>query len=219
MIFDDLVTTTKAMQTLQKRKAQKDNKDKQDNTDTRYRLLLTRTNGFIDTIEYLYTVARLPRSNEILSSLTALMNNLEEVVQEGFASSDRVTGAEKEFNTIQNTMKKEWPKQYSDYTGATVGTLDAIQSIEPEHVSSCLGKIKSAEIWNTDIKSFKKMREGLDDADQLIISLGLDDDIIAFLANTNSGKATLKDLNDKVLAWIRHEKLEGKIRISFVKAK
>ena len=32
-------------------------------------------------------------------------------------------------------------------------------------------------------------------------------------------KATLHDLNDKVLAWIRNEHLEKKIRISFMKAK
>ena len=51
------------------------------------------------------------------------------------------------------------------------------------------------------------------------MELGLDDEIIAFLQNTNSGRATLQDLNDKVLAWIRDEQLERKIRISFVKAK
>ena len=219
MIFDDLVTTTKAMQTLQKRKAQKDNKDKQENTDTRYRLLLTRINSFVDTIEYLYMAAKMPRNNDVLIGLTNLMDDLEQVVQEGFASSERVTVAEKAFNNLQNTMKREWPKQYSGYTGATIGTLEAIQSIESERVNSCLEKIKQAETWNTDIKIFIKMREGLDDAEQLIISLGLDDDIVAFLKSTNSGRATLQDLNDKVLAWIRYERLESKIRISFVKTK
>ena len=217
MIFDDLVTTTKAMEILQKRKTQKENKEKQDNTDTRYRLLLTRANSFVDAIEYLYTTAKMPSNNEILTRLTLLINELEQVIQEGLASNDRVVGAEKSFNTLQATMKKEWVKQYSDYTSAAVGTLEAIQSIEPERVKSCLGKIKSAETWDTNVKMFKKMREGLDDADNLIIGLGLDDEIIAFLTNTNSGNATLQDLNDKVLTWIRNEKLEKKIRISFVK--
>ena len=74
-------------------------------------------------------------------------------------------------------------------------------------------------MWNTDVEIFQKMKEGLDEADQLIIGLGLDDEIITFLSNTNSGKATLQDLNDKVLSWLRNEKLEQKIRISFVKTK
>lgn len=217
MIFDDLVTTTKAMHTLQKRKAQKDNKDKQENTDTKYRLLLTRANSFVDAVEYLYTTARVPSNSEILIRLTDLLNDLEQIIQEGLASNDRVMSVEKSFITLQNSMKKEWAKQYADYTGAAAGTLEAIRSIEPERVRSCLEKIKSAEIWDTDINVFKRMREGLDDADQLIIGLGLDDEIITFLTNTNSGKATLQDLSDKVLAWIRNENLEKKIRISFVK--
>ena len=63
------------------------------------------------------------------------------------------------------------------------------------------------------------MRNGLNEAAHLIMELGLDDEIITFLQNTNSGRATLQDLNDKVLAWIRDEQLERKIRISFVKEK
>ena len=51
------------------------------------------------------------------------------------------------------------------------------------------------------------------------MELGLDDEIITFLQNTNTGRATLQDLNDKVLDWIRDEQLEKKLRISFVKVK
>ena len=61
------------------------------------------------------------------------------------------------------------------------------------------------------------MMKGIEDASQLIDKLGLDEEIILFLQNTNAGRATLKDLNNKVLTWIRDEKLENKIRISFVK--
>ena len=59
--------------------------------------------------------------------------------------------------------------------------------------------------------------KGIEEAEQLIQKLGLDDEIISFLQNTNAGKATLKDLNDKVLSWIRSEDLENKIRISFAR--
>lgn len=80
-------------------------------------------------------------------------------------------------------------------------------------------KIQPAENWDLDVERYKTMHNGLNEADYLIMELGLDDEIIAFLQNTNSGRATLQDLNDKVLAWIRDEQLERKIRISFVKAK
>ena len=219
MIFDDLLTTTKDMQNLQRKKALKDGKDKQNNTDTRYRMLLTKVNSFVDVLVYLYAKVELPVNNEVLISLSALMNDMEQIIAEGLASNEGVAEAEKSFNALQNTMKKEWAKQYAECTGAAVSTLEAIRGIASDRVNVCLEKIKSAEVWELNVKNFEKMSEGLDDADQLIIGLGLDDEIIVFLQNTNSGRATLQDLNDKVLTWIRNEELEPKIRISFVKTR
>ena len=105
MIFNELTTTTQAMQTLQKRKALKENKDKQENTDIKYRLLLTRTNSFVDVIDYLYSTVGLSRNDEILTSLTELIDELEQIIQEGLATSEGVSGAEKSFNMLQSSMK------------------------------------------------------------------------------------------------------------------
>ena len=219
MIFDDLVLTTKAMQDLQKKTAIKNNKAMQDNTDAKYRLLLTQVNHFVDVIEYLYTDLSMPKNDGILTSISDLMNTLEQIVSSGLASQDGVANADNAFKTLQLSMKKEWSKKYTDLTGATVSTLEAIRGIDPDNVGSCLQKIQSAKDWDLDVKRYQTMHTGLDDADYLIIGLGLDDEIITFLQNTNYGRATLQDLNDKVLDWIRTEQLESKIRISFMKTK
>ena len=217
MIFDDLVKTTKDMQDLQKKNAIQKNKNMQEATDTRYRLLLTEVNRFIATIKYLYTDIKIQKNTGVLASTSELLALLETTVESGLASQDDVSSAESSFKTIQNDMKKEWSKQYSDLTGSTISTLEAITDIDSESVTSCLQKIQPAETWDTDIKIYQTMSTGLSAADQLITSLGLDNGIITFLRNTNAGKATLRDLDDKVLAWIRNEQLESKIRISFVK--
>ena len=150
---------------------------------------------------------------------TVAMNVLEQIVASGLASPDGIINADNTFKTLQSSMKKEWSKQYADLTSATVSTLEAIRGIDPDNVGRCLQKIQPAENWDLDVERYKTMHNGLNEADYLIMELGLDDEIIAFLQNTNSGRATLQDLNDKVLAWIRDEQLERKIRISFVKAK
>ena len=41
----------------------------------------------------------------------------------------------------------------------------------------------------------------------------MDDEITDFLKNVNSGNATLLDLNENILAWLRKENFEGKIKI------
>ena len=80
MIFDDLLTTTKDMQNLQRKKALKDGKDRQKNTDTRYRMLLTRINSLVEVLVYLYAKVELPVNNEVLISLSALMNDMEQII-------------------------------------------------------------------------------------------------------------------------------------------
>lgn len=219
MIFDDLVATTKSMRALRDKTAIKNNRVMQDNTDTKYRLLLTQVNRFVEVIEYLYTDLSVSINNEILISISELLNVLEQIVVSGLASQEGVANADDTFKILQNSMKKEWSKKYVDLTGSTVSTLEAIRGIDPNNVGSCLQKIQSAENWDLDVKRYQTMKNGLDAADRLIIGLGLDDEIIIFLQSANSGRATLQDLNDKVLAWIRAEQLEPNIRISFVKPK
>lgn len=217
MLFDDLIKTTKDMQDLQKRTAIQKNKAMQAATDTKYRLLLTQVNRLVAIVEYLYSEAEVQKNAEVFASTAKLLALLESSVESGLASAEDVSSAEISFKSIQGDMKKDWSKQYSDLVGSTVSTLEAIKSIDSERVANCLQKIKQAENWDIDIKKFQTMRTGISDADQLIASLGIDSEIITFLQNTNAGKATLRDLDDKVLAWIRDEQLESKIRISFVK--
>lgn len=217
MIFDELVVTTNALNDLKRKTDLKNNKAIQDNTDTRYRLLLTQANTFISTVDYLYTNISCSKNMEILSATLELLNSLEKVIESGLANQDEVTKAENAYKTIQANMKKEWMKLYASITGATISTLDAIKGIDSDNVTSCLSKIQAAENWENGVNRLQNMMKGIEDADQLIQKLGLDDEIILFLQNTNAGKATLRDLNDKVLSWIQSESLENKIRISFVR--
>lgn len=216
MIFEELVKTTKDMQDLQKRITIKNNKDLQEATDAKYRLLLIQVDQFVETIEYLYNFSEIEKDGAIITGLKELMTLLEDAVDSGYASQDDVAKAEVSFKNIQGEMKKRWPKQYASLTVATVSTLEAIKGIDSDNVSKCLLKIVPAERWDTDIKKYQAMNTGLSEADQLIASLGLDDGIILFLHNTNVGKATLADLDDKVFAWIKEEQLEKKIKISFI---
>ena len=206
MIFDELVVTINALDNLKKKTDLKNNKALQDNTDAKYRLLLSQTNSYISTIEYVYTNVPYAKNIEILTATLELLDNLE-----------KVSKAENVYKTLCTTIKKEWSKKYSDLTGSTISTLEAIKGIDSENVNACLQKIQTASEWDVGIDRFKNMLQGIASAEQLIQKLGLDDEIILFLQNTNAGKATLLDLNDKVLNWIRSEKLENKIRISFVR--
>lgn len=217
MIFDELVSTTNSLKDLKKKTDLKNNKVMQNNTDTKYRVVLKQTNSFIDTIEFLYAQENISSNNEILSSLQELLISLEKTIESGIADQEGVVKAENSFKMIQANMKKEWSKQYSVVSSGTISTLNVIRGIDADNVTKCMQKIQGAENWELGVSKYQVMISGLAEAKQLIVKLGLDDDIVRFLQNTNAGKATLKDLNEKVLKWIQSENLDGKIRISFIK--
>lgn len=217
MIFEELATTTNSLKDLKKKMDLHTNRDLQNNTDTKFRIVLKQTESVISTIEFIYANAKASKNEEILNNVLLLLDILEETVSSGLAVQDDVAKADNAFKSIQSELKKDWSKQYAYLTGPTISTLEAVKGIDPENVATCIQKIQCATSWELGESQYKKMFEGLSEAEELIVKLGLDDEIVTFLQNTNAGKATLKDLNDKVLGWIRDENLEGKIKISFVR--
>ncbi len=217
MIFNDLVVTTKALQELQRKTQIKNNKERQDNAEVKYRIMLTQTNQLVEIISYLKKNSSFSVNKEVVSQLDNLLDEFEIAVSDGMVAADKITSLDNSLKVVQNNAKKDWPKQFSEIAGSTISTLEAIKGINTDGVDSCLEKINSAQNWELNIKNYQSMNEGIQDAKKIIAKLGLDDEIITFLANTNSGKATINDLSDKVLNWIKSEKLESKIRVSFVK--
>lgn len=217
MIFNDLVVTTNALRELQRKTQIKNNKAQQENAENNYRILLDQTNKLIEIISYLKNNSSFSVNKEVVSQLDSLLDDFENAISEGMVATDKISSLDNSLKNIQNNVKKDWPKQFSEIAGSTISTLEAIKGINSDGVSSCLEKITSAKTWELNIKNFQSMNDGILDAEKIIAKLGLDDEIITFLENTNSGKATLNDLSDKVLNWIKSEKLEGKIRVSFVK--
>ncbi len=217
MIFEELAKTTKDMQVLQKKMSIQRNKDAQEATDAKFLVLLSQADQFVAAIDYLYSNTSSETNSDIINSITDVFNTLESAIDSGLADADTVVKAENAYKNTQNEMKKDWTKKYSELTGATVSTLEAIRGIATDKVDECIVKIKTASAWESNSQQLESMKKGLDEAEDLILSLGLDEEIKTFLQNTTDGKATLKDLNDKVLKWIRDEGLENKIRISFAK--
>ncbi|SHO53382.1 hypothetical protein [Anaerocolumna xylanovorans] len=215
MIISEMEKRVIDMGNLRKLEDLQANKAQQDQTDAKYRILVTQLDKHSEVMAFLKNSNNISQQNIILDEIQALIDELRKAVDSGLADKDDVKSADGKFTSLQVDSKKNWQKQYSDLTGATVSTLKVISGIESEKVNECLDKIKQADTWTLDLNTFKNLSKSLESANELIDGLGLDPDIVTFLQNMNSGKATLKDLSDKVLNWIREEDLSGRIKLSF----
>lgn len=72
-------------------------------------------------------------------------------------------------------------------------------------------------MWDTSVDTLMTLKEAIAQANQIIQNLNLDQEVITFLGKITSGKATLKDLNEDVLQWMKDEQLLSKIKLSFAR--
>ena len=216
MIIDVLSEKIKDMKDLRQREERRDNKAAQDALDLRFKALTTQIHSWMTALQYTKENMQFQLSDALLSDLENLLTEHKTVVQSGFAEKDAINQAVADFKNIQQSIKKEWAKQYSILTNATISTLQVISGIDSEHVSKCMEGIAKGSTWTTSINDFKTMDHSLSEAKILINGLGLDQQIIAFLQKMNNGKATVMDLDDNVLRWLKEESLDNRVKLSFM---
>ena len=217
MIFEELATTTKDMQDLQRKINIQKNQDEQSATDNKFRVVLVQLDKMIDAIEFLHYNMNVDSYDEILSNSESTLTILEESIENGVAEKEKVDSADKNYKAIQAELKKMWTKQFNLLTAFTLGTLNVIQGINPEKVSACISRIQTAKIWDNNLNQLQDMKSAIDEAEKLIDSLGLDEEIKTFLSKIRNGKATLEDIfsaDDKIINWIKKENLQGKMYVS-----
>ena len=216
MIIDILGKKIEDMKELRQREERRDNKAAQDALDRRFEELTMQIHSLMIALQYTKENMQFQLSDAILSDLENLLTEHKTVVRSGFAEKDAIKQAETDFKNIQQSIKKEWSKQYWTLTNATISTLHAISGIDSEHVSECMEGIAKGSAWTINIRDFKTMEHSLSEAKTLINGLGLDPRIIAFLQKMNNGKATVTDLDDNVLRWLKEESLDQRVKLSFM---
>lgn len=216
MMIDVLSRKIKDMKTLRLYEERRDNKAAQDALDNRFKVLTVQIHSLLSVLKYTKDNVQFQLSESALTDLENLLTDHKSVIRDGFAEKEAINQAESDYKSILLSIRKEWLKHYSDLTSATVSTLKVISSIDFEHVTKCLEGIAKGSTWTMSIGDYKTMEKSLQDAKTLIDELGLDQEIIAFLQKMNSGKATVTDLDDNVLRWLKDESLEGRVKLSFI---
>lgn len=205
MIINLLEKKIAEMKELRRLEAIKANKASQDAIDAKYRTLLLQVHQTIAILKLTKDEFNFTLAEANFESLYSLLERLQEVVKSGFASKDLLAEAENSFKNITVNIKKDWGIYFNEITTSTVSTLKIIRALDTELVSHCLSNIETAENWTLNKLTYSNLRKSLDDASILIQKLNLDNEITEFLAKMNLGKASIENLNEKVLSWIRNE--------------
>ncbi len=215
MIIEKLNRKIKDMRLLYLRAEKEKNAAQQQVTDRKYHELVMQVHAFLETVNYAKIKLQFKLPEVLANKLNALLEQLRNTVEGECADQECLSVAEKLFREIQTDIRKEWKAHYSAITAAVLGTLKVIKDIDKDRVERCLNDIKSAEQWQNDKKYLIDLSSAMERSEGLIQNLNMDQEIISFLKKMNLGKATISDLNEKVLYWVQTEQLSDRIKLSF----
>ena len=131
-----------------------------------------------------------------------------------------VTVRQKEVFNIKKAILQEWSNYYHRVADQKINMLQTIKGIAPERekVDYASNKIKLGVSWDFKQDNLDKMEKGLQEADEIINSLGFGEDgaeILVFLKKVASGKASVHDLTPDIFNWLKENNMTSKLAVSF----
>ena len=159
-------------------------------------------------------------SQETRGKVIGLLKSSSDAVSRGLIQESTANYLQKEVFTIKKAILQEWSDYYHKVADQKINMLQTIKGIAPERekVDYASNKIKLGASWDFKQDNLDKMEKGLQEADEIINSLGFGEDgaeIIAFLKKVASGKASVHDLTTDILNWLMENNMTSKLAVSF----
>lgn len=160
----------------------------------------------------------IPSAN-VLSGFKSFLTACDKVVQAGVANNATTQFVSSESKKLYAVMGQEWSEYYTKSTSNILGLIETVKGILPDEnkATYATNKIKKAGAWNTSVENLNYLKQGIQEANQIFTEIDLDENspILAFLKLVSEGNATMVDLTDDILAWIKKENLAEKLYINF----
>lgn len=158
-------------------------------------------------------------SANVVSALKSFLALCDKIIQVGAANSATTNYINTESKKLYAVIGQEWGEYYSKCTSNILSLLGTVKYVLPDEnkANYAINKIKKASMWNTTIDHYNYLKQGMVEANQILNDLDLGDnpEILEFLKLVSEGNATMLNLTDDILKWIKAEKLADKMFINF----
>ncbi len=192
---------------------------KQAAADYNFKMLVGSLKKMVDEVQMAVNESDFKPALNIVTALEGFVNSCNKIITVGAANDSTTSFINKESKMLYSDIAQEWIEYYSNNTKKILSLLETIKGIAPDkRAQYAINKIKKASTWNTDSVNLKYLKDGLSEANQIIEDLSLDENknIEEFLRLVGDGKATVQNLTQEIMEWIKKEQLAGKLSIQFV---
>lgn len=219
MLIDTLNEYIVDMKTVHELETASADNKKQATADYNFKQLIVSLQRMVNELKLAVDNSEFVPSANVLSGFKSFLASCDKVVQAGAANNATTQFVSSESKKLYAIMGQEWSEYYTKSTSNILGLIETVKGILPDEnkATYATNKIKKAATWNTSVDNFNYLKQGIAEADKILEDLDLDKDseILAFLKLVSEGRATILNLNEEILAWIKAEKLESKIYLNF----
>lgn len=219
MLIDTLNECIIDMKTVRQMETASADTKKQAMADYNFKQLIFSLKQMIDEVNLAVENSEFRPSVNVISALKSFLGSCDKVVQVGAANDATTRYITDESKKLYAVIGKEWKEYYLNATANILSLLDIVKGIIPDEKKAiyAMNKIRKASSWNTSIDNYNYLKQGIEEADKILEDLDLEEDsaIFAFLKLVSEGKATILNLTDEILAWIKAENLADKLYINF----
>lgn len=117
---------------------------------------------------------------------------------------------------LSERIQSEWKKQTDEYLADIKEELGILRLVsnEKQEIQKILTCMNNFSNWPADENIVKQYEIADNRAKEILSRMEFDDDIANFLKKVKDKEASLLDLSDSIIAWIRKENLSGNIMLS-----
>ena len=194
-----------------------DDLQRQERIENIFKGCISETIKMVNAVQKGYVEFSFKISLEQKQNLLRLIKEYELCMNSRKIREDRVVDIQKKCNLVKKEIAREWDRWYTDFSSPVINMLQNVKKImeNQDKVTFAVNKIKEGKNWDFKIEVLDRMKKGRMEADDIIRNLGLIEEVSIFLEKVSSGKATLSDLNDKVIRWLEEKKMAERLLISF----
>lgn len=156
-------------------------------------------------------------SSENVELALKVLDKIEVHIRDNNITEDLIRDLSYKNKVLLENIPRDWERFYTEKTEKVISMLETIRDIavDRKKIDYTIGKIQKAKSWMNLEENIELYVRGMKDANDLITELDLDDIEIAFLKKVTSGTATINDLSENILEWIRRSDIGGKLLIKF----
>lgn len=214
MLSDKIYSCIKLIDDVQTSKDQNDNNKK---ISEKNNVFFDAYNKFFRPLMLSYNVVKslheFKFSSRLIERLSQVIINTRKILEEKYVVNPSHYKAT--LYELNNDFIAEWKNMVANHDEELVSELNILKPLKSsKEITPILSALNSFKAWPVDQAIVQRYKEERAMGESILLEMQFDAEIKAFLQKVSIRKATLSDLSEKVITWIRTEHLEDKFGIS-----